>query len=81
MLVCEKFDLRGLLFLLVLLTTIASRVESIRDIKEKNYQSYLLQNQLPRGPAPPSGPSPCHNKLDPFNQNKFSFHLDYVMCP
>ncbi|KAK4371155.1 hypothetical protein RND71_010630 [Anisodus tanguticus] len=57
-----------------------SRVESIRDIEVKNYQS-LLQNQLPRGLVPPSGPSPCHNKLDPFNQSKFSFHLDYVMCP
>lgn len=73
-----KFDLRGLIFLLVLLITSINIVSSIRDIEEKNY---LLQNQLPRGPSPPSGPSPCHNKLDPFNKNKFSFHLDYVICP
>lgn len=81
MLVCERFDVRGLVFLLVLLISSILMVSSIRDIEKKNYQSHLLQNQLPRGPVPPSGPSPCHNKFDPFKQNKVSFHLDYVICP
>ncbi|ERN02941.1 hypothetical protein AMTRI_Chr04g249890 [Amborella trichopoda] len=26
--------------------------------------STMFENMLPRGPVPPSGPSPCHNKVD-----------------
>lgn len=72
--------MRGLVIFLLITTMVSIRVESIRVMKEKDYQS-LLQNQLPRGPVPPSDPSPCHNKLDPFNQSDFSFHQDYIICP
>ncbi|KAK4376356.1 hypothetical protein RND71_002652 [Anisodus tanguticus] len=51
-------------------------------MKEKLDYEKLLQNQLPRGPVPPSDPSPCHNRLDPtFRKYKFSFPQHYIICP
>uniref|UniRef100_A0A2C9UGF2 Uncharacterized protein n=1 Tax=Manihot esculenta TaxID=3983 RepID=A0A2C9UGF2_MANES len=38
---------------------------------------FLLDNRLPRGPVPPSGPSPCHNK---FSQSHTDT-TDYIICP
>ncbi|CAN4124946.1 unnamed protein product [Withania somnifera] len=69
------------LFLLLITTMDSIRVvESIRVMKEKlDYEKWLL-NQLPRGLVPPSGPSPCHNRLDPAFR-KFNFPQDYVLCP
>ncbi|MCD7451855.1 hypothetical protein HAX54_013568 [Datura stramonium] len=55
-------------------------VESIRVMKEKLDYERLLQNQLPRGPVPPSDPSPCHNRLNP-TFTKFNFPQDYIICP
>ncbi|KAK4372147.1 hypothetical protein RND71_007531 [Anisodus tanguticus] len=59
----------------------ASLVESSRVIKEKQYYQNLYLNKLPRGPVPPSDASPCHNKLDPFYQSKFSFPPHFILCP
>ncbi|PIN09514.1 hypothetical protein CDL12_17904 [Handroanthus impetiginosus] len=49
----------------------ASRGESTRMMRDRAILGSLLENRLPRGPVPPSGPSPCHNRLDPFKEGKF----------
>lgn len=76
--------MRGLIiFLLLSITTMDHPimvVESIRVMKEKLDYEKLLQNQLPRGPVPPSGPSVCHNRLHS-DFRKFHFPQDYVICP
>ncbi|KAK4772663.1 hypothetical protein SAY86_014438 [Trapa natans] len=38
----------------------------------------LFKSQLPRGPVPPSGSSPCHNYDKLFN---FTTTNDYISCP
>lgn len=72
--------MKVVLLLVILVTAnMASGGESTRI---KKYDA-LLENQLPRGPVPPSGPSPCHNKLDPFKESKFYYtpDPDYIICP
>ncbi|CAK9157555.1 unnamed protein product, partial [Ilex paraguariensis] len=49
----------------------ASTGRSIRAMSGRSVES-LFNTQLPRGPVPPSMPSPCHNKLDLQNQSKLS---------
>lgn len=71
------------IFLLLSITTMDHPirvVESVRVMKQKLDYEKLLLNQLPRGPVPPSGPSLCHNKLDP-NFRKINFSQDYILCP
>jgi hypothetical protein len=68
--------LKSCLVIFVVALLIVSRVECIRDFKS------LFENQLPKGPVPPSAPSECHNKLNPFRDNKVSFPDDYyIRCP
>ncbi|PIN25993.1 hypothetical protein CDL12_01272 [Handroanthus impetiginosus] len=74
---------RVALFLFVLqLVAMASTGESARIMKDGVFQS-LLENQLPRGPVPPSGPSLCHNKLNPLGENKMPNFTDDngIVCP
>ncbi|KAH6765328.1 hypothetical protein C2S51_016577 [Perilla frutescens var. frutescens] len=51
--------------LFVVLAAMAVMGESSRVMKSSRVFENLLENRLPRGPVPPSGPSRCHNKLDP----------------
>lgn len=42
----------------------------------------LWNSRLPRGPVPPSGPSPCHNMLGPnYKPNEFVSPQDEIICP
>jgi hypothetical protein len=72
--------LRFVLFLFFLLLATASMVQCIRAMNNKNFKS-AFEGQLPRGPVPPSGPSPCHNKLGPLNYSDSSLPNDYIICP
>lgn len=68
--------------LFVLFTSMAFTGEATRVMRDKVFD-LLLENQLPRGPVPPSSASLCHNKLDPFSHdiNKFSGVDDDILCP
>ena len=72
------------LVFLVLASDAALPVSGSRAIlthsKGKDYKS-LMESMLPRGPVPPSGPSPCHNRLSSFRYNKLSIPDDYIICP
>ncbi|KAJ7943018.1 Transmembrane protein [Quillaja saponaria] len=70
----------GLLLLAVVLAMVSTG-ECIRARATRDYFKRTLDSQLPRGPVPPSGPSPCHNKISSFHNKEFSFTYDYVMCP
>nr|CAN72017.1 hypothetical protein VITISV_030157 [Vitis vinifera] len=48
-----------------------------RPMRGEDHQ-YLLQNRLPRGPVPPSGPSPCHHKFSPVSQSGASYTDDSI---
>ncbi|KAK2996919.1 hypothetical protein RJ639_025235 [Escallonia herrerae] len=52
----------------------ASRGRCTRDLKDDGVFKSVFQNQLPRGPVPPSMPSPCHNKL--YGQSDASYPQD-----
>ncbi|PWA39821.1 hypothetical protein CTI12_AA568450 [Artemisia annua] len=42
----------------------------------------LWNSRLPRGPVPPSGPSPCHNMLGPYRQSQVVSPQDQtIICP
>lgn len=75
-----SMGLRFVVFLFLVLLAMASMGDCIRELKEWDFKS-TFEGQLPRGPVPPSGPSPCHNKLSPYNQSEFSLPNDYVICP
>ncbi|KAE8022834.1 hypothetical protein FH972_008603 [Carpinus fangiana] len=72
--------LRFALLVFFLFLATASMVQCIRAMSKRNFKS-MFEGQLPRGLVPPSGPSPCHNKLSPFNYSEFSFPNDYIICP
>lgn len=74
----HRFCLNSCLVIFVVALLVVSRVECIRV---RDFKS-LFENQLPKGPVPPSAPSQCHNKLSPFKDNKVSFPDDYyIACP
>ncbi|KAK2981293.1 hypothetical protein RJ640_006994 [Escallonia rubra] len=74
----EKFPmvLRFAFVFLLLLAAMASTGQCTRDLKDDGVFKSVFQNQLPRGPVPPSMPSPCHNKLDPYRQSDASYPQD-----
>ncbi|KAL6295174.1 hypothetical protein ACE6H2_003316 [Prunus campanulata] len=73
--------LGGYVILLVLLLVgMASMGNCSRVLKEVEFKR-SIQGMLPRGPVPPSGPSPCHNKLSPNRHTEQSYQEDYVICP
>ncbi|KAL1215145.1 hypothetical protein V5N11_001113 [Cardamine amara subsp. amara] len=42
---------------------------------------YGLQNQLQRGPVPPSEPSLCHNRVNTLSHPEVYSSQTYVLCP
>ncbi|GKV42905.1 hypothetical protein SLEP1_g50264 [Rubroshorea leprosula] len=63
-----RHDLRVLLLLFLLLLAKASVGGCIRPmVKVRNLQ-FKFEEELPRAPVPPSGPSACHNTLGPYNE-------------
>uniref|UniRef100_A0A2P2IYZ1 Uncharacterized protein n=1 Tax=Rhizophora mucronata TaxID=61149 RepID=A0A2P2IYZ1_RHIMU len=64
----------------VLILAMASVGRCSRPMKGASFD-YLLENRLPRGPVPPSGPSHCHNKLGPYKHSQLSYVNDYAVCP
>ncbi|KAL8241858.1 hypothetical protein R6Q59_012160 [Mikania micrantha] len=41
-----------------------------------------LNSRLPRGPVPPSGPSLCHNSLQPYSRSQYVSPQDEtILCP
>ncbi|XVF85345.1 hypothetical protein PTKIN_Ptkin17bG0110200 [Pterospermum kingtungense] len=81
---CFKFLRLFVVLCLVLLgkASVGGCIRPMNKDASTSFGQYLWNiQQLPRGPVPPSGPSPCHNKLDPYTQSQFSFSNDYVMCP
>lgn len=76
-----RLSSRVALIFLIWCLTICSRGEGSRILKVRVMESLLL-NRLPRGPVPPSGPSPCHNKYEPLDENKFyNYPGSQIVCP
>nr|GLL41667.1 hypothetical protein RchiOBHm_Chr4g0441131 [Ipomoea trifida] len=64
----------------LLVTTMGSKAACSRLMNGEDF-GRVFAARLPRGPVPPSDPSPCHNyKTDHFVQNN-NFPGDYVICP
>ncbi|KAH7841355.1 hypothetical protein Vadar_028720 [Vaccinium darrowii] len=79
---CFKQSL--LLVFFIILAALASQGWCARAMREHDQERYfksMLENRLPRGPVPPSAPSLCHHKLDPYQQSQLSYTADYVICP
>ncbi|KAM0961205.1 hypothetical protein ACFX2A_020981 [Malus domestica] len=69
------------LLLLLRMTSTGSCSRVLKEVEADEFKR-SIQGMLPRGLMPPSGPSPCHNKLSPFRDTELSYnHDDYVMCP
>ncbi|KAE8716630.1 Detected protein of unknown function [Hibiscus syriacus] len=79
---CFEYCSRLVVFVLLLLALRASVGGCIRPINEGSTSlGHLYSAQLPRGPVPPSGPSPCHEKLGPYDQKQFSYPHGFILCP
>ncbi|KAK1419858.1 hypothetical protein QVD17_29244 [Tagetes erecta] len=79
---------RHRVFLLVLVTimmllTTGTRASRVLKVDRGIFgNDGLWYSRLPRGPVPPSGPSPCHNMVDPYAQSQFvSPHDQTIICP
>ncbi|OMO88080.1 hypothetical protein COLO4_20476 [Corchorus olitorius] len=81
-LISEKWFefLRLVMVVFLLLATEGRCIRQINKGVTKNFGD-MFEPQLPRGPVPPSGPSPCHNKLGPYSHREFWYPDDYVNCP
>ncbi|KAL4281673.1 hypothetical protein GQ457_03G009710 [Hibiscus cannabinus] len=77
---CKCSRLVVVVVVLLLLLSRASVGGCVRPISKGTRTSlgHLFNAQLPRGPVPPSGPSPCHEKLSPYNQRQFSYSHDFI---
>lgn len=74
--------LRLAFVLSILLTSMASKGLCARAMRSNKVSQSLWKDQLPRGPVPPSMPSPCHHKLDPYKQSQLSYpNGDFITCP
>uniref|UniRef100_A0A175YHK4 Uncharacterized protein n=2 Tax=Daucus carota subsp. sativus TaxID=79200 RepID=A0A175YHK4_DAUCS len=42
-----------------------------------------IQSELPRGPVPPSDPSPCHNRVKLMHEGSMESYgqAHFIMCP
>ncbi|MFS7993099.1 hypothetical protein Hanom_Chr12g01090101 [Helianthus anomalus] len=77
-------SLRRRVFFLVLVTAIMQLVTGTSAARVPRGDNELWISRLPRGPVPPSGPSPCHNMLDPYSQSQYVSPQDQdpiIMCP
>lgn len=72
--------LRGALIVVILLLMMASRGWCGRTMSGRVFDGAAsIQSMLPKGPVPPSGPSPCHNKVRSSHESEIS-HPDDVIC-
>ncbi|KAJ0492463.1 hypothetical protein HanIR_Chr12g0575221 [Helianthus annuus] len=72
------------IFFLLLVTAIMFIVTRTSAARVPKGDDGLWISKLPRGPVPPSGPSPCHNMLDPYSQSQYVSpqHQDQIIiCP
>ncbi|XAR72259.1 hypothetical protein NMG60_11018840 [Bertholletia excelsa] len=69
-----------ILLIVVVAAAMAPKGWCGRAMKGDDFKK-LFEDKLPRGPVPPSGPSVCHNKLDPYRQSQFSFSQASAICP
>ncbi|KAG5532211.1 hypothetical protein RHGRI_026738 [Rhododendron griersonianum] len=81
---CSKQYSLVFIFFIIVAASLAPRGWCVRAMGERNREHYfkaMFENRLPRGPVPPSDPSPCHNKLGPYQQSQLSYTSDFVICP
>lgn len=72
--------LRGVLIVIILVLMMASRGRCGRTMNGRVFDGWAsIQSMLPKGPIPPSGPSPCHNMLRASHQDQLS-HPHDVIC-
>lgn len=66
---------------MILLGGMATKGDSMK-VKSMEFFS-SIQSELPRGPVPPSDPSPCHNRVKLTHEgSQYSHgHAHFVMCP
>ncbi|KAL1208282.1 hypothetical protein V5N11_034995 [Cardamine amara subsp. amara] len=62
-------------------TSATARLKIWRMNNEEKGRMLALQNKLQRGPIPPSEPSRCHNRLNPFAHSYVYSSKTYVACP
>lgn len=84
MILQSSFVLRSIRVVLIigmiLLGGMATKGDSMK-VKSMEFFS-SIQSELPRGPVPPSDPSPCHNRVKLTHEGSVSYgHTHFVMCP
>lgn len=76
----SRVSIGGVLLIIIVLGLASSGVSSSRA----SMKVTELETRLPRGPVPPAGGSPCHNKFSSRNVLLSSSSVvdeDYINCP
>lgn len=75
-----KNIIRVAFLLFILLAEMAAMGQAMK-VKEIGFYS-SIQNELPRGPVPPSDPSPCHNRVKLLHEGDDTYgHGHFIICP
>ncbi|KAK9115931.1 hypothetical protein Sjap_014878 [Stephania japonica] len=68
-----RFRLCFVAILIVVSMQLSESARIARDV--------ILKNELPRGPVPPSGPSPCHNEYVSYHGQLWRPNGDLICDP
>lgn len=77
------FDTKKLRVALLIFTIFAATASTGLSMKVKAMGFYsAIPNELPRGPVPPSDPSPCHNRVKLMHEGEDTYGSGhFVICP
>ncbi|WOH07644.1 hypothetical protein DCAR_0727077 [Daucus carota subsp. sativus] len=78
-----RFDTKHFRVVLLIFTIFAAIISTGRSMRVKEMGFYnTIQNELPRGPVPPSDPSPCHNRVKLMHEGEDTYGQGhFVICP
>lgn len=78
----ERSNIRGVNAILVIVMIIVGfSAGGAMKVKDLGFYS-SIQGQLPRGPVPPSDPSPCHNRVKLQHETEDTYgHAHFIICP
>lgn len=84
MLFNERLSIRlsaMIVIVMVLVVITMSTSGGAMKVKDLGFYS-TIQGRLPRGPVPPSDPSPCHNRVELKHESEDTYgHFHFIICP
>lgn len=79
---CMLRNIRTLLLIFVIVLGVMATKGDSMKVKSMEFVG-TIQSELPRGPVPPSDPSPCHNRVKLMHEGSMESYdqAHFIMCP